>query len=106
MKKIYIASPYSKGDKEANVRRQMETANRLLDAGLAPFIPLLFHYQHTTFPRPYEDWLELDIEWLRCCDYILRLAGESEGADIEVGMAVKLNIPIYYSVDDLIKELT
>lgn len=101
--RVYIASPYTIGDPAANVRRQMEAANLLIGSGFAPFIPLLYHFQHITFPRPYEDWMALDLTWITVCNCLLRLEGESAGADREVEHAQKNNIPVFYSIDKLFK---
>jgi hypothetical protein len=51
------------------------------------------------FPRPYEFWLELDNQFLPCCAAVLRLPGESSGADKEVELARKLGIPAFTSID-------
>lgn len=96
--KVYIASPYTVGDVAVNVRRQIETADKLMNMGHTPFVPLLSHFQHLLFPRPYEDWVNNDLEWIPCCDCVLRLRGESKGADNEVKLAQKLGKPIYYSI--------
>ena len=58
MTKVYIASPYTKGDVAVNVKRQIRMASQLMDNGFAPFWPLLSHFQHMMFPRPYQDWIE------------------------------------------------
>ena len=104
MKKVYIASPYTKGDQALNVRIQMEVADVLIENGFAPFIPLLTHFQHIYFPRSYNEWLVLDMEWLAMSDILLRLPGESKGADKEVEKAEELNIKIYYDIDELIEK--
>ena len=98
MTKIYIASPYTKGDPAINVKIQMDCANRLMDLGFSPYVPLLCHFLHMANPRPYKDWMELDLDWIRVCDYLLRLPGESPGADREVEFAKSLNIPVVYSL--------
>ena len=102
MIKVYIASPYTLGDVNLNVKRQMEIANTLIDNGFAPFVPLYYHFQNETYPRPYEDWVKLGIVWLKNCDCLLRLQGISKGADIEVEVAKKLNLPIFYFIEILI----
>ena len=79
--KVYIASPYTKGDVAENVKRQMDVADELMNHGFAPFAPLYSHFQHMAHPRPYEDWLEIDKVWVVACDVLLRLVGESKGAD-------------------------
>src|SRR4051812_18389908 len=82
--RIYIAGPYSTGDMAVNVRTAYEVANRLADLGFAPFVPHATHFWHMLFPRPYEFWLDLDNQFLPCCEGLLRLPGISSGADKEV----------------------
>lgn len=102
MKKIYVASQYSIGDPEANVLRQIDAGEDLINAGFIPYLPLLSHYQHIIHPHDYETWTRLDNSWVACCDALLRLPGESKGADEEVFLAIDLGIPVYYSIEDLI----
>ena len=102
MKKVYIASPYTLGDVAVNVKFQMDIANELMDLGYTPFVPLYSHFQHMAHPRPYKDWINIDLVWVLACDCLLRLGGESSGADGEVLVAKKHNIPVFYSIDELI----
>jgi len=104
MVKVYIASPYTLGDVAVNVKMQLDKVNELMDLGYAPFAPLYSHFQHMAHPRPYEDWIKIDLEWVRVCDCVLRIGGESKGADGEVDLAINLGKPIYYNVDDLLKD--
>lgn len=99
--RIYIAGPYSKGDVAQNVRNAMFAANYLAHIGHTPFIPHLSHFWHLAFPHPYEFWLKQDMVWLLQCDAILRLEGESNGADKEVAEAEKHGITVYRSVFDI-----
>ncbi len=99
--KVYIASPYRLGNKEKNVIRSMEAADDLISAGYTPFIPLLNHYMDAHFKQSEKYWLEYDLEWLPTCQAVLRLSGESKGADAEVKLAKKLGIPVFYSVEDI-----
>ena len=103
MKKVYVASPYTQGDPEANVRRQIDAGEELINAGFIPYLPLLSHYQHIVHPHDYETWCRLDNAWVKSCNALLRLPGESKGADDEVMLAFKLGIPVYHSIEDLIK---
>jgi len=102
MKTVFIASPYTLGDVGVNVKVSMDVANELMDLGFNPFIPLLYHFQHIINPRPYEDWIKFDLEWLSKCDCVLRLIGESSGADDEVAKAKELGIPVYYNIGDVV----
>ena len=101
MIKVYIASPYTKGDVAVNVKVQLDTYDELMTKGFAPFAPLYSHFQHMAHPRPYEDWIKIDLEWVKVCDCLLRLPGESSGADGEVEFAKELGIPVYYSIEEL-----
>lgn len=103
MIKVYIASPYTLGDMAVNVKTQIDMVDKLMDEGFAPFAPLYSHFQHMIHPRPYTDWIEMDLEWVSVCDCLLRLPGKSSGADDEVKHANKLKIPVFYSLEDLLK---
>jgi len=98
---VYIASQYTIGDQAVNVRRQMDAADELMNLGLVPIAPLLSHFQHLVHPRPYQDWLKFDLELVLRSDAVLRLPGESKGADGEVGHANNYNIPVFYGIDYL-----
>lgn len=101
MTKVYIASPYTLGDVAANVKFQIDVADELMNFGFAPFAPLYSHFQHMVHPRPYKDWIKIDLEWVKACDCLLRLGGESKGADGEVKFASDLGIPVFYSIAEL-----
>jgi len=103
MKRVYISSKYSEGDREANVKAQITVGNILIDNGFNPFVPLLSHYLEQEQHRPYNFWLGALISWLKLCDCVLRLEGKSKGADIEETMAKRLKIPVYYSIEELLK---
>ena len=101
---VYIASPYTKGDVALNVKAQLDAYNTLLEAGFAPFAPLMSHFNHMAHPQPYEVWLKVDLEWVERCDIVLRLPGESSGADGEVKFAQEKGIPVYFSINELIND--
>lgn len=101
--KVYIASPYTIGDVAVNVRRQIDAYDKLLTFGFLPFAPLYSHYQHMFHPRSYEEWMDIDFEWLEVCDCVLRLDGESSGADREVEHAKKIGVIVFYSFDELVE---
>jgi hypothetical protein len=100
--RVYIASPYTIGDVAINVRRSIEAANRVAEAGHFPFVPLLTHFWHMMFPHEYEFWLCQDNEWLAVCDALIRLEGESHGADMEVEMAKARGLKVFYSVEEFL----
>ena len=103
MKRVYIASPYSIGDPAINVRRQIDCADKLMYLGFVPYAPLMSHFHHLIYPHDIKEWYKFDNEWVRACHYLLRLPGESKGADDEVVLARELNIPVFHSIDELFK---
>ena len=99
--KVYIASPYTIGDTAVNVKRQIDMFHTLRNNGFYPFAPLHSHFLHMFEERGYEDWLEWDFVWLESCNCVLRLDGESSGADREVKHAEELGILVFYSLYEL-----
>jgi hypothetical protein len=93
--RVYIAGPYTKGDVAVNVRTAMLAGLTLLKAGHAPYVPHLTHFLHILDPQPYHVWLDLDNAYLPYCEALIRLEGESSGADAEVALAHKLFIPVF-----------
>lgn len=102
MIKVYIAAPYS-SNPCVNTNIAMNVANNLMNLGYYPYCPHWTHFQHTFHPRPKKDWLELDKEFLKVCDVVWRLKGESKGADEEVKLAHKLGIPVVHNIESLKK---
>ena len=109
---VYIASPYSKGDPAINTHFQCLVFDQLLtDGHVLPVAPLWSHFQHTLFPRPYEDWIKYDQAMLRLYDCCLRLSAsipelnyeqhDSSGADAEVNAFLLLGKPVFYSISEL-----
>ncbi len=101
MKTVYIASPYTLGDVAVNVKKQMDTASALIDMGVAPYWPVHSHFLHMVYPKSYEKWMEQCFHWLEKSDCVLRLPGESKGADREVQRAKELCIPVFYTLNEV-----
>lgn len=98
-KRVYIAGPYTKGDVAVNVRNAIAAADTLLAAGHWPFVPHLTHFWHLIYPRDWHDWIALDERWLLCCEAVVRLPGDSKGADHEVRLAKNYGIPVFDTVE-------
>ena len=95
-KMVYVAGPYRHPDPCENTKRAMDIATIMLDSGLVvPILPHLTHYWHSCQPRKEEVWLTLDMHQLARCDGLYRIPGKSRGADIEVGVAEHLGMPIF-----------
>lgn len=102
MKTVYIASPYTGKNPNNAVELQIEAGNALLDNGFNPYVPLLSHFLHIRRERGNNEWLDILTPWLAKCDYLLRIGGDSVGADEEVRVAKSLGIEVFYSVDDVL----
>jgi len=102
---VYIAAPYTKPDPMVNMRNAMLMWKELWDAGYLPICPHWSGLQHFLTPMNYEEWMEYDCGLVKMCDAILRLPGESSGADREEGSAKGIGIPVYYGLDTLRREL-
>lgn len=120
-KRVYIAGPISKGDLFHNIKQAEVAFFRLLKTGFAPFCPHWSCYSNgpvrqvdgsvtataTAFGGggcDHADWLGVDLEWVAASDIVLRLPGESRGADLETELADRLGIPVYHDVEQVIKE--
>lgn len=95
MLKVYVAGPYSTGNQARNTKAAIRMGDNLADHGYAPLIPHLTHFWDMIYPREYEWWLKYDFEWLKCCGALIRMPGESSGADREVEFALDNGIPVY-----------
>jgi hypothetical protein len=99
VKRIYIASPYTLGDPAQNVLRSVKFAEKLIRGGNMPILPLLCHLWHLQSPQHYSYWIDYSLKLLEMCDMVMRLPGESKGADNEVAHAQSLGIPVMYCDD-------
>lgn len=105
--KVYIAGPYSSSvfaGKEENVARAIRIAISLYKKGHNPFVPHLTHYidlaQLSEEKLEWEDYMRTDIAWLKSADALFFI-GHSRGADIELEVAKKQGLKIFYSLDEV-----
>lgn len=118
-KKVYIAGPITKGDLCHNINQATAAFVALAKAGFAPFCPhwsvyakpvTRFHgvvcCEATTSGNDemeHADWMGVDLPWVAASDAVLRLPGESTGADMEVDHALSLGIPVFDDVEHLLR---
>lgn len=109
-KVVYISSPFSaEHDWEVrdNVEQAMRVAIRLMSMGYVPIYTHGNYYldkiaQCEGINFSYETWIENCVELLSRCDAMLYL-GYSRGCNAELDYAIRNNIPVYFSVNDLAK---
>lgn len=101
---VYVAGALT-GSIPTNVHLACKAGARLMRAGLSPFVPHLYTFMETVEPGPtYEEYFQaICLPFLARCDVVLRLPGESPGADREVAYAKGLGIQVFTSEIDLIR---
>lgn len=92
---VYVAGPLTRGDLINNVREAVLAGERLRSGGIAPVIPHLTAFWHFLTPNNYEAWMDYDFAVLSRCDGLLRVPGDSPGADREVAFARERGIPVF-----------
>ncbi len=121
--RVYIAGPISKGSLAMNVNLATDAFHALLKMGFAPLCPHWSCFADGVTAafvgtgaeeRPvafaergprgttHEDWLAVDLPWVRAAHAVLRLPGESKGADLEVATAQESGIPVFTEIADLV----
>lgn len=106
--RIYIAGPISKGDLRTNIDNGRKAGMKLLKAGYSVMVPHLTCFmggdnpEHMPEGTKHGDWLASDLPWVACADAVLRLPGESVGADQEESLALALGIPVLHSLEDVL----
>lgn len=112
-KKVYIASPYTNGNKLDLVKLQIDAFHVLMDLGFYPIAPLLSHHINEVRERDWKEWLEYDIQTIQECQMVVRLCPKDEfgleipskGADKEEAEAKKLGLEFhtFESVEEMKK---
>lgn len=103
MKRIYISGPITKGNRNHNYFQALEAESELMRRKFAPLNPM----QTMVLPFAWdgqfthEQWLARDFAWIEVSDAVLRLPGESAGADAECDYAESIGVPIFESIDEL-----
>lgn len=95
--KVYLAGPISKGDRGHNLAQFISWHEYLMTAGFAVFNPGLSMLLPWAADKSHSQWMEADIPFVLQSDLVVRLPGESVGADQEVAEAMKAGIPVYFA---------
>jgi hypothetical protein len=98
---LYVAAPYTRPDPVRNTHAVCRVAMAIYEqTEWAPLVPHLSLLWHAVTPRENEFWLEYDLHLMRKCQAVVRLPGESPGADAEIVEAERLGIRVL-SLSDL-----
>lgn len=90
---VYVAGPIT-GNPFGCVRQATDAFDHLRLYELVPFLPQLSVLHEMVAPRTYEDWLAYDMAMLEHCHGLVRLGGDSPGADREVAAAHDAGMPV------------
>ena len=102
---VYVAGPYIRPDPVENTHKTIQVAETLHASGLVTaYVPHLSLLWHLVAPHDAEHWYDYDLAILARCDALLRIPGESTGADNEVKFAQDEHhpIPVFYDIDALL----
>ncbi len=98
MKYLYLAHPITKGNPFHNVHEACKQADILMKRGFIVMVPGLSALYDMIIPTHYEVYMTQDFAWIERCDCIIRLPGESSGADREIEHAKSLGKQVFYGV--------
>ena len=91
---LYVSGPYTQGDPVVNVRNAVRVAEIIREAGHVPIVPHLSMLWHMISPHEWDYWLDLDLALLERCDGMVRISGDSKGADREQKVAQNLGMVV------------
>jgi hypothetical protein len=95
MIKVYVAGPYS-SNPAAGLRNALKCAEVLRETKvLLPFVPHLCLMWDVVYDHEYQWWIDFTSDWLRQCDCLVRLPGDSPGSDHEWNLAKQLGMPCW-----------
>lgn len=111
--RVYIAGPMTNGGQGYNMKRIHEAIEAyliLIEKGFVPHCPQLTVFCDLLFPNrlSHNEWLSLDEKYINNSDVVLRLSGDSAGADHECEYARSKGIPIVHGLDtffDFLEEI-
>lgn len=102
---VYIAGPYTIPDPVVNTKKAVEIADIIEETGHAvTYVPHLSMFRHYLNPRSYEEWLLHGLAILKKCDCMVRIPGQSRGADVEQLFAQINSIPTLILPDSYLRQ--
>lgn len=103
---IYVSSPM-KLDPYGGPARAIKAGLGLLSMGFLVVLPQTNIFVNQVLGENHiseEFWLtEVDRYWVMRCDALLRISGESKGADYEMTVAKEYGKPIFFSIQDILQ---
>jgi Domain of unknown function (DUF4406) len=100
---VYIACPLTLGDREWNFHQACIAQKLLMRHGLAVINPALTMKVPGAWDIPHDVWMENALPQVARVDAVLRLPGESVGADLECAHARQHDIPVFVDEETLME---
>lgn len=99
--RVYMSGPISLGDPDENFGLAAIVQHELIGFGFAPLNPMLSMKLPGHEGIEHSAWIAVDLPWVEVSDAVLRLPGESRGAETECEFAEEIGVPVFTSVEDL-----
>lgn len=93
--RIYLSGPITKGNRTHNFYQACQAHKLLMAAGYSVLNPMLTMLHPDEPNIPHGQWLASDLPWVEVSDCVIRLPGESVGADMETAHARDMGVPVF-----------
>ena len=97
---VFISGPISSNALSC-VRESVPVYKAFMDQGAVPVGLQFGIIAEMVDPFTYEEWMDYAFGLIDHCSALVRLPGESSGADREVAYAEALGIPVHYAPEEL-----
>lgn len=110
-KRVYVAGSYSADnviDLQRNMRRGLDLAIEVMEAGYSPYAPWLDFTLGLVAPVTLDEYKAMSMSWLAAAEAMIVVPGSenSKGTQAEIEYAIAHDIPVYYSISALVSGLT
>lgn len=97
---VYISGPITKGNKTTNFSQACYAQELLMQSGLFSVVnPMLTMLLPQESNITWDCWLATDLDIIKRVDLVVRLPGESRGADCECEYAREIGVPVIEACD-------
>jgi len=102
---VYISCPMRLGNWTKNVRTAARVQCDLMRKGYSVINPIGSWLTDIVEPLDFETWINNDYGLIDVSDAIIRIPGESEGADLECDYAIRQDKELFWDLRELYGEL-
>lgn len=99
--RVYISGPITLGDPVKNFAQADEAMAEIMELGYCPLNPMLTMRSQYAGHFSWQQWIDSCLSWVEVADAVLRLPGDSRGAEVECAHAINLGIPVFNGIPEL-----